>query len=161
MTRGLRLVGAAFVVALALVPGSAEAQQIFACVNNSSGTIHVVAPNVACQSNEVLLNWNVAGPQGPAGPIGSVGPAGPQGPAGPGGALAGADYQCAPQGVQIPNIPILFQPSGVAFGSAISTMGTPPFSSFVLQPGIYQIHLSGGIPGFHSGRPPHSATLLR
>src|SRR5262249_51373215 len=33
---------------------------------------------------------------------------------------------------------------GVTFGSSISTTGTPPFSSFTLQPGIYQIHLSTG-----------------
>jgi hypothetical protein len=46
--------------------------------------------------------------------------------------------------------PIKFKPSqgGVIFGSSISTVGTPPFSSFTLQPGIYQIHLSSG-PGIY------------
>ncbi len=33
---------------------------------------------------------------------------------------------------------------GVVFGSSISTAGTPPFTAVMLQPGIYQIHLSSG-----------------
>jgi hypothetical protein len=32
--------------------------------------------------------------------------------------------------------------SGVNFGSAIGTPGTPPWTSFLLQPGIYSINLS-------------------
>ena len=69
MTRASGIAGA-FVVALALAPISAQGQQIFACVNNSSGTIHIVAQNALCASNEISLVWNVAGPQGPAGPAG-------------------------------------------------------------------------------------------
>src|SRR5215469_931292 len=57
--------------------------QIFACVNNSSGTIHVITPNAGCSNNEITLIWNTVGPQGPHGPIGPVGPVGPQGPIGP------------------------------------------------------------------------------
>jgi Collagen triple helix repeat (20 copies) len=68
--------------------------QIFACVNNSSGTIHVVAPNAGCASNEILLVWNAVGPQGPPGP---AGPAGPPGPAGTPGA-PGAQGPAGPQG---------------------------------------------------------------
>jgi hypothetical protein len=39
---------------------------------------------------------------------------------------------------------MLFIPSlsGVSFGSAIDTGGTPPFAGFLLQPGIYSINLS-------------------
>jgi hypothetical protein len=106
-------IAGAFVVALALAPISADAQQIFACVNNSSGTIHVVASNAACQSNEILLVWNVAGqqgvpgPAGPAGPPGSTGPAGPPGstgPAGPPGSTgpAGPAGPAGPTGPQGP-----------------------------------------------------------
>ena len=69
-----------------------------------------------------------------------------------GGALAGADYQCVlgqfigHTDLQADQPPLNFKPSqgGVTFGSSISTAGTPPFSSFTLQPGIYQIHLSTG-----------------
>jgi hypothetical protein len=102
MTRISGIAGA-FVVALALAPISAQGQQIFACVNNSSGTIHIVAQNAPCQSNEISLVWNVAGPQGvpgptgPAGAIGAAGPAGPQGPMGLVGAT-GAQGPAGPQG---------------------------------------------------------------
>jgi Collagen triple helix repeat (20 copies) len=187
MTRGLGIVAAAFVVALALAPRSADAQQIFACVNNSSGEIKIVAQNATCKNNESLLVWNVAGPQGPMGPVGPAGPAGatgaqgpagaqgpqglpgptgaqgptgPQGPAGTGGALAGADYQCVPsQAINAPANPLLFQPSQghVTFGSTFTT-GTQPFNSFMLQPGIYQIHLSGGSPGWVMGAFPALTT---
>jgi hypothetical protein len=39
----------------------ANAQAIRACVNNSSGTIHIVAPGTACPSNQTLLTWSVNG----------------------------------------------------------------------------------------------------
>jgi hypothetical protein len=72
MTRISGIAGA-FVVALALAPISADAQPISACVNNSSGTIHVVAQGAPCASNEILLVWNMVGPQGPQGPQGPIG----------------------------------------------------------------------------------------
>jgi hypothetical protein len=43
---------------------------IYACVNNGSGTIHIVGQGAACQSNEISLVWNAVGPQGPARPVG-------------------------------------------------------------------------------------------
>jgi hypothetical protein len=159
MTRGLGIVGAAFVVALALAPISAQAQQIFACVNSSDGTTRIVAQNVTCRNNETKLVWNVAGPSGPIGPVGPTGATGPQGPAGsagPAGAPgtpgpAGPTGATGPQGPQglaggplalgsfacvsgqpIPlNSPINF--SGNSFGSGISTTGAT-FNSILLQP---------------------------
>jgi len=106
MTRAARIAGA-FVVALALAPISADAQQIFACVNNSSGEIKIVAPNTGCQNNQRLLVWNVAG-QGVPGPAGPAGPAGPVGPAGAPGApgTAGAIGPQGPSGVAGPAGPI-------------------------------------------------------
>jgi Collagen triple helix repeat (20 copies) len=173
MRRGLGIVGAAFVVALALAPRSADAQQIFACVNDD-GVIRIVAPNATCPRNEKKLVWNVAGPSGPMGPAGPTGPTGatgPQGPAGPagpqgptgatgatgpagpagargpGGALAASSFQCVSGqtliGPDATPIPLNFSASGVSFGTGIGTPATPPFSSFTLQTGIYQIHLSG------------------
>jgi hypothetical protein len=89
MTRVSGIAGA-FVVTLALAPISADTQQIFACVNNNSGAVRIVAQAAACRAPESLVTWNVVGPQGPpgpAGPAGTLGPPGPQGPAGPAGAL--------------------------------------------------------------------------
>ncbi len=39
----------------------------YACVNNASGTIHMVAPDQMCGNNEQRVAWNSEGPQGPAG----------------------------------------------------------------------------------------------
>lgn len=73
---------------------------ISACVNNASGTIHLITAGATCSGNEAQLVWNQQGPkgdpgpkgdsgpqglQGPQGPVGPAGPAGPQGPAGPAG----------------------------------------------------------------------------
>ena len=116
MTRVSVIVGA-FFVALGLAPISAEAQLISACVNNSSGGVRIVAPNATCSNNEHSLVWGS-------------------------GALAGADYQCVVSQTIAPGNALNFQP-GVSFGSGISTTGTPLFGSFVLQQGIYQVHLSG------------------
>lgn len=54
----------------------------YACVNNNSGTIHVVWSPTLCTSNEVLISWNQSGPKGDAGPAGPQGPVGIQGPIG-------------------------------------------------------------------------------
>src|SRR5947209_3073746 len=69
---------------------------IYACVNNSAGTVHIVSATATCTTNETLYTWNQQGPQGEAGPQGPrglqglKGDAGPQGPSGPAG----------PQGLQ-------------------------------------------------------------
>jgi hypothetical protein len=70
---------------------------INACVNNSSGTIHIPSAGTACQGNEVSLQWSIDGPAGPAGPAGPIGPQGLPGPAGPAGAT-GPVGAVGPQG---------------------------------------------------------------
>src|SRR5262245_33449910 len=65
---------------------------IYACVNNSSGTIHVIAPTATCSANEIRLQWNSAGPTGPQGPKGDPGPPGPTNVFGLTVALAGAGH---------------------------------------------------------------------
>ena len=69
----------------------------FACVNNSSGTIHMVSQPGACSLNEILVSWNQTGPQGLTGPTGPAGPMGPVGPQGPKGD-AGATGAQGPRG---------------------------------------------------------------
>ena len=104
MTRVSGIAGA-FVVTLALAPISADAQQIFACVNANTGAVRIVAQGAACRTPESLVTWNVVGPQGPpgpTGPAGALGPPGPQGPAGPAGAQGSAGQQgpAGPQGMR-------------------------------------------------------------
>ncbi len=52
---------------------------IYTCVNNSSGTIHIVSATTVCATNEVALSWNTEGPQGATGPTGPTGATGPSG----------------------------------------------------------------------------------
>jgi hypothetical protein len=55
----------AFAGAIAGWPATATAaNQIYACVNNSSGTIHIVGASASCGSNEILLVWNISGTNG-------------------------------------------------------------------------------------------------
>jgi len=159
-------IAGAFVVALALTPISADAQPISACVNNSSGTIHVVAQGAPCASNEILLVWNMVGPQGPPGPVGPTGPmglvgaTGAQGPAGPPGTpgATGAQGPAGPPGTPgagaLPftlwAVSTLDFPTGsaIVFGSVVSGgggvggSGVPGqvVNQFVLQQqGIYEL----------------------
>jgi hypothetical protein len=105
-----------FVVALALAPISADAQQISACVNNSSGEIKIVAPNAVCKNNEHLLVWNVAGPQGPIGP---------QGPAGVISSFASVGPLDGPAAIPIDppgaSVPVMYLTDGTSGGMIATT----------------------------------------
>ena len=75
-----------------------------ACVNNSSGTIKIVAEPGLCKVHETYIWWNQVGPQGeqgPMGPQGEQGPMGPQGEQGPMGPQ-GEQGQVGPQGERGP-----------------------------------------------------------
>jgi hypothetical protein len=115
------------VIGLLLVgPQKASAQTISACVNSATGLLYVVAANANCPPSSGNVTWTKT--------TLSTTP----------GVLAGAAYQCAnqifPAGGALVFVPSL---SDINFGSAISTSGMSPWSSFLLQPGIYQIHFSG------------------
>jgi hypothetical protein len=118
----LLLAGVAAIGLLLAGPQKASAQTVFACVNPTTGLIQVVAQNATCPPN-----WNKI--------TLSTTP----------GALAGAAYQCADQTISA-GVALFFSPSlsNINFGGAISIVGTPPWNSFLLQAGIYQIHFSGG-----------------
>lgn len=77
---------------------------IYACVNNSSGTIKVVSATTSCATNEIQLVWNaegVTGPVGPTGPTGPTGATGATGAQGPTGAT-GPQGPIGPTGPQGP-----------------------------------------------------------
>ena len=105
-----RVLVLALVATLAFGAGSAVAAyagaspgEIYACVNNGSGTIKVIGVTATCASNEIKLQWNTQGPQGdpvPPGPKGDTGATGPAGPPGAPGAegLPGAEGPPGPQG---------------------------------------------------------------
>jgi hypothetical protein len=139
------------VVAYATAPQS----EIYACVNNSSGTIKVIAATGSCGNNEIKLIWNTQGPQGvpgpqgvtgptgstgaigptgPQGPQGEVGPQGPSGPSGPQGVpgpqgatgLTGAQGPAGPQGATGPT-------------GATGLQGAPGISGYELKVGAYTL----------------------
>jgi hypothetical protein len=159
--------------AWATIPSQAQqAQQLYACVNNNSGTIKMVAAGTACDNGATLFVWNAtgqAGPQGAQGPAGPAGPAGPQGaqgPAGPAGAAGatgatgpkGATGAIGPQGpaggvlgfseydcntFQLPLPSLLqFTFNGITGGAGVGGNSTAPSNAFFLQPGSYLVLLS-------------------
>jgi hypothetical protein len=85
---GGSLVGAVVVLTVPQVSahvGPLTTGIIHSCINNSSGTIHIIAAAAACGANEQAVDWNAQGPAGPQGPQGVPGPVGPQGAIGPAG----------------------------------------------------------------------------
>src|SRR5918999_6477606 len=76
-TGALLLIVTGLGISDALVAHRGDRTRVHACVNQSNGTIRIVAANGSCRAHENALDWNITGPQGPAGPRG---PAGPQGP---------------------------------------------------------------------------------
>jgi hypothetical protein len=164
ITRALAVAGVLFIGSQASAQAPA---QIFACVNNNSGTIHVVAPNASCQNGEVLLVWNTVGPRGPAGPGGPPGPAGPagatgaagpQGPAGPAGAPGAtgpavlAWMQCimtagtqSGENVLVPATESGFGCSGDNF--SILTSSGIQLGNLFMKAGTYQLELNVPVSG--------------
>jgi Collagen triple helix repeat (20 copies) len=151
----------AIVLSAVASSGAAQAQQLYACVNNNSGEIKLVGQNATCNGNATLVVWNVAGPQGMIGPQGPQGPAGPQGPQGPAGAT-GATGPIGPQGPQGPagasgvlamseykcggivpqTTTLQFSFTDNKIGAGVGGNFNGPVGSLILQPGLYQVHFS-------------------
>jgi len=95
---------------------------IFACVNNSSGTLKIIGSNDTCPNNWTLLTWSqqggAQGPAGPTGPTGATGPTGPTGATGATGAsgASGATGPTGPTGATGPT-----GPAGTATGFGTNT----------------------------------------
>ncbi len=119
---------------------------IYACVNNSSGTIKIVSATASCASNEILLVWNGEGSQGPTG---ATGPTGPTGPAGSfTGTFTSPNGQCSisvtDTGIVLggPSCPLQIDASAANLRSATTTR---------LESGTNTLILSGGNTSVSSG----------
>lgn len=110
---------------------------IYACVNNSSGTIKIVDATAQCSNNEIQLVWNREGPPGATGPTGATGAQGPAGAAGATGATgasgadgaagaAGATGPTGPQGPAGPAGPAGATGAAGANGASGATGATGP-----------------------------------
>jgi hypothetical protein len=83
-SRGLTALtfAAAFTVVSVGLASAVTTGLIYACVNNSSGTIHIVSGDTTCANNEIHLVWNAEGPRGGAGATGATGAQGATGATG-------------------------------------------------------------------------------
>src|SRR6267143_813404 len=131
-------------ITLTATIASADTDHLRVCVQRD-GDVRLLLPGKACRANEVLLVWNLRGPQGPKGDTGPQGPTGaqgapgsqgPQGPAGPQG-LQGTQGLQGPQGVAGPAGPVdassLYTlPVVDALGTEIG-VATDPFSGIVMR----------------------------
>ena len=147
MLRKLLFSGLAVIGLLLAGPQKASAQPVFACVSSAANSPIIIDPtaDAPCPPSAGGVTWTkvTLGAAGPPGPPGPPGPQGSPGPPGPG-YLAGRAFNCPlPQKFPAPSQAMSFQPSSLAnFGTSISPVGTPPWTSFLLQPGIYSINLS-------------------
>jgi hypothetical protein len=60
-------------IAMALAPPLATAQQIRGCVQNSTGSVRIIAATDTCKNSETLTTWSITGPAGPKGDKGDPG----------------------------------------------------------------------------------------
>ena len=72
-----------FTISVTWALAQPEVVTYYACVNKSSGTIHIVNEGDECKNNEVLYEWNNIGPPGQQGLQGESGQQGLQGEPGP------------------------------------------------------------------------------
>ena len=104
-------VAAVFAGRAAFGAAAATPSTIQACFKPSNSVLYYIGPGAGtrkCAAGDLLLEWNVVGPEGPRGPQGPQGLQGPQGPQGPQGlkgdtgapGAAGATGPTGPQGEQ-------------------------------------------------------------
>lgn len=117
-----RVLSHAVIATLAVVLGTTTAVfaqaatgVVYACVNNSSGTIHIIGTTQVCSANEQLVSWNQ---QGLSGATGATGAAGPQGPTGAKGLLWRGAYDT--------NSAYAVDDAVVSFGSAYVAVAPVP-----------------------------------
>jgi Collagen triple helix repeat (20 copies) len=150
--------------AVAQQPATTAAQVIYACKNNITGDLKVVAQGTTlCPRNWTSLSWNVAGPAGPQGPQGLQGVAGPQGPQGPqglsgppglpgapganGSALAASQFVCPTQSIPSTPFAISFTNASSTAGNFGNSISLPPnitsSTTIILsQAGTYDINVA-------------------
>ena len=129
-------------LAFALVAADAASSDtgtIYACVQNSTGTVRIVTSGEACASNATLLSWSQQGPAGPTGPTGPTGPEGATGATGPAGPT-GATGPTGPTGATGPEGPSgATGPAGTTGQSAQTAFGTGSLwvsTDFARVPGL-------------------------
>lgn len=163
------LVSASFLLLAGSAARSATAPtKIFACVNNSTAAVRIVANNTSCTAGkEHLVTWAITGPKGATGPAGPIGPAGPKGatgatgpkgPIGPKGVAGPAGGQVWTANMSLPasigtGAFIVGSPTGTSTGASYTTnlqvMAVPlPQSCIASDFSATVIGASGGSTGW-------------
>src|SRR5437763_10679061 len=78
--------------ATTIILGDVATGMVYACVNNSSGTIHIISASQTCSTNEQMVSWNQQGLAGATGATGVTGATGPRGATGPKGVNWRGEY---------------------------------------------------------------------
>ena len=151
MVTGKRNLLVGLTIITALVGGGASAvlangnsgNVIYACVNNSSGTVKIVAADKVCSEGWTLVNWNqegtpgTDGADGTDGVDGAQGAEGPEGPAGekgdkgdPGPASGAASQVVEGSGSTALSTAVCPDGTFAVGGGFFMTNDSPPFASF-------------------------------
>ena len=128
MKNKLFLIGAVVTLMLAIAVtwtyAQSEVVTYQACVNNASGTIHMVAADEVCSNNEERIVWNNQGPPGPEGDKGDQGDKGDKGDQGPPGVLGFyiRSYTIFVEPSETRVVDVECDPGDVATGGGYSTL---------------------------------------
>jgi hypothetical protein len=104
---------------------------IYACVNNNSGEVKIVAADTVCHENSTLVHWNQEGTPGQDGAPGADGADGEKGDKGDPGPASGAVSQVvAGEGSTALSTAVCPAGTFATGGGFFMTNDSPPFASF-------------------------------
>ena len=129
--------------ASAVVANGNSGNVIYACVNNNSGAVKIVAADTVCHENSTLVHWNqegtpgMDGADGTDGADGAEGAEGPEGPAGdkgdqgdPGPASGAVSQVVAGNDSSALSTAVCPAGTFAVGGGYFMTNDSPPFASF-------------------------------
>ena len=114
--------------ASAVVANGNSGNVIYACVNNSSGTVKIVAADTVCHENSTLVHWNQEGTPGTDGVDGTDGTDGEKGDPGP--TSGAASEVVAGNGSTALSTAVCPAGTFAIGGGYFMTNDSPPFASF-------------------------------
>ena len=148
---------------------------ITACQKPGKSFLRVVQDASKCRHGELVVTWNVRGPEGPPGPTGPAGPAGPEGEAGPAGPQGpqgeqgpagaqgpqGSQGPAGPAGPQGPAGPPLASLAALTGSACIRADGSAgTVSVATTASNIIELRCDGGSPPPPPPPPPSDAKLV-
>lgn len=89
-----------FTLGISAIPAMSAENVIRGCYKRQNGQLRIIMNGDRCLGSEMMISWNIEGPQGPQGETGPQGPVGPQGDTGAQGPMGATGPQgpVGPQG---------------------------------------------------------------